>query len=45
MAVAAAHRAAPVMREMTLDQRASILRKVSEKVLAKRDELATALSS
>jgi acyl-CoA reductase-like NAD-dependent aldehyde dehydrogenase len=45
MAVAAAHRAAPVMREMTLDQRASILRKVSDKVLAKRDELATALSS
>ena len=45
MAVAAAHRAAPVMREMTLDQRASILRQVSDKVLARRDELATALSS
>jgi acyl-CoA reductase-like NAD-dependent aldehyde dehydrogenase len=44
-AVAAAHSAARVMRELTLDERAAILRKTSEAVLARREELCLALSS
>jgi acyl-CoA reductase-like NAD-dependent aldehyde dehydrogenase len=44
-AVRAAASAAPVMREMTRDQRAIILRRVSDAVLERRDALATAVSS
>ena len=44
-AVAAAWDAAPVMRELTLAERAAILRKVHDKALERMDSLALALSS
>ncbi len=44
-AVAAAKAAAPIMRESTLDERATILRKAYERSLAAREELALAVSS
>jgi acyl-CoA reductase-like NAD-dependent aldehyde dehydrogenase len=44
-AVAAAHAASAVMREMTLAERATILRKAHQKVLDQIDTLALALSS
>jgi acyl-CoA reductase-like NAD-dependent aldehyde dehydrogenase len=44
-AVEAAAAAAPAMREMTLDERAGILRKAHGKVLERREELARAISS
>ena len=44
-AVAAAVAAAPVMKEMTLDQRAVILRKVHQTVLERADALALVLCS
>ena len=44
-AVAAARAAAPVMRAMTLAERAAILRRVHETVLARSEALALALSS
>jgi len=42
-AVAAASAAAPLMREMSRDERATILRRAYEKMLAARDELAMAV--
>ena len=44
-AVDAAYSAARVMREFTLDERAVILRKSSDMLLARREELSLALSS
>jgi acyl-CoA reductase-like NAD-dependent aldehyde dehydrogenase len=44
-AVEAAAAAAPVMRELTLDERAAILRKAYAKVLERREDLAWAVSS
>jgi acyl-CoA reductase-like NAD-dependent aldehyde dehydrogenase len=44
-AVQAAHNAARVMRELTLDERAGILRSARDKVLERSEELAMALSS
>src|SRR3989442_5127076 len=44
-AVAAAAAAAPIMREMTLDERSSILRKAHQKLLDGRGEMALAVSS
>ena len=44
-AVAAAWDAAPVMRELTLSERAAILRQAHDRVLERRDPLALALSS
>src|SRR5262245_11196736 len=44
-AVAAAVTAAPVMREMTLDERSTILRKAQQKLIEHRDEMALAVSS
>src|SRR5215470_691932 len=43
-AVAAAKTAAPIMREMTLDERSTILRKAYARLLERRDEMATAIS-
>jgi acyl-CoA reductase-like NAD-dependent aldehyde dehydrogenase len=43
-AVAAASAAAPAMREMTRDERATILRRACEKMLAAREELAMAVT-
>ena len=45
MAVAQASAAAPVMREMTRDERAIILRRACEKMLASREELAMAVTN
>jgi acyl-CoA reductase-like NAD-dependent aldehyde dehydrogenase len=44
-AVAAAVAAAPIMREMTLDERSTILRKAHQRLLDRRDEMAMAVSS
>src|SRR5216684_7122176 len=44
-AVAAAVAAAPIMREMTLDERSTILRKAHQRLLERRDEMAMAVSS
>src|SRR4051812_34479813 len=44
-AIAAAVAAAPVMREMTLDERSVILRKAQQKLLEQREEMALAVSS
>lgn len=44
-AVEAALAAAPVMREMTLAERAGVLRKAYDKVVERREELAQAVSS
>jgi acyl-CoA reductase-like NAD-dependent aldehyde dehydrogenase len=44
-AVAAAVAAAPIMREMTLDERSTILRKAYHRLLERRDEMAMAVSS
>ena len=44
-AVTAAVAAAPIMREMTLDERSTILRKAYQKLLDARDEMAMAVSS
>ena len=44
-AVMAAVAAAPLMREMTLDERSTILRKAYQKLLDHRDEMAMAVSS
>ena len=44
-AVAAALRAAPVMRALTLDERAAILRNGSDKLAARAEEMALAVSS
>ena len=44
-AVAAAVAAAPIMREMTLDERSTILRKAYQALLDDRDEMAMAVSS
>src|SRR6202165_4573443 len=44
-AVAAAVAAAPIMREMTLDERSTILRKAYQRLLDRRDEMAMAVSS
>jgi acyl-CoA reductase-like NAD-dependent aldehyde dehydrogenase len=44
-AISAAVAAAPVMREMTLDERSTILRKAYQKLLDHRDEMAMAISS
>src|SRR5262245_8590139 len=44
-AISAAVAAAPVMREMTLDERSTILRKAHQKLLEHRDEMALAVSS
>jgi acyl-CoA reductase-like NAD-dependent aldehyde dehydrogenase len=44
-AVAAAASAAPLMREMTLDERSVILRRAYEKLLERRDDMALAVSS
>ena len=44
-AVAAAVAAAPLMREMTLDERANILRKAYYRLLERRDEMAMAVCS
>ncbi len=44
-AIAAAVAAAPIMREMTLDERSTILRKAYQKLLDDRDEMAMAVSS
>ncbi|MGH9721292.1 MAG: aldehyde dehydrogenase family protein, partial [Bryobacteraceae bacterium] len=44
-AVAAAAAAAPVMREMTLDERSTILRKAHTRLSERRDEMALAISS
>lgn len=45
MAVAAASAAAPAMREMTRDERSTILRRAYEKMLAAREELAMAVTN
>ena len=44
-AVAAATSAAPLMREMTLDERSTILRKAHQKLLDQREPMALAVSS
>src|SRR5258708_21434585 len=44
-AVTAAVAAAPLMREMTLDERSTILRKAYQKLLDARDEMSMAVSS
>jgi len=44
-AVAAAVAAAPLMREMTLDERSIVLRKAQQKLLEQREEMALAVSS
>ncbi len=44
-AVDSARAAAPVMRELTRDERATILRRASEQAAARKDELALAVSS
>jgi acyl-CoA reductase-like NAD-dependent aldehyde dehydrogenase len=44
-AIAAAATAAPVMREMTLDERSTILRKAYYRLLERRDEMAMAVCS
>jgi acyl-CoA reductase-like NAD-dependent aldehyde dehydrogenase len=44
-AVAAATAAAPVMRELTLDERAGILRRAHRKLEERREEMAAAVSS
>src|SRR6266700_5027746 len=44
-AISAAVAAAPIMREMTLDERSNILRKAYQKLLDDRDEMAMAVSS
>ena len=44
-AVAAAAAAAPIMREMTLDERSTILRKAHQRLGEKREEMALAISS
>src|SRR6266849_6382692 len=44
-AIAAAVTAAPLMREMTLDERSTILRKAHQKLLDQREEMAMAVSS
>lgn len=44
-AIAAAAAAAPLMREMTLDERSIILRRAYEKLLERRDDMALAVSS
>jgi acyl-CoA reductase-like NAD-dependent aldehyde dehydrogenase len=44
-AIAAAAEAAPVMREMTLDERSTILRHAYDKLLERRDDMALAVSS
>src|SRR5712671_6616458 len=44
-AITAAVAAAPIMREMTLDERSTILRKAYQKLLDHRDEMAIAVSS
>src|SRR6185503_12509604 len=44
-AIAAAAAAAPIMREMTLDERSNILRKAHQKLLDQREEMALAVSS
>jgi acyl-CoA reductase-like NAD-dependent aldehyde dehydrogenase len=45
MAIAAASAAAPVMRETTRDERATILRRACDRMLAMREEFAMAVSS
>src|SRR5277367_4948745 len=44
-AISAAVAAAPLMREMTLDERSNILRKAYQKLLNRRDEMSMAISS
>src|SRR5438309_9811672 len=44
-AISAAAAAAAIMREMTLDERSTILRRASEKLLERRDDMAMAVSS
>lgn len=44
-AVDAASKAAPVMREMTREERSAILRRAHQEMLERRDALATAISS
>ncbi|MGH9674346.1 MAG: aldehyde dehydrogenase family protein [Bryobacteraceae bacterium] len=44
-AVASARKAAPVMRELTLDGRAAILRRVHQTVIERKSDLALAISS
>src|SRR4051794_37745030 len=44
-AITAAVAAAPIMREMTLDERSTILRKAYQKLLDDRDKMAMAVSS
>ncbi len=44
-AIAAAFAAAPVMRELTRDERSVILRSASERLLAEREEMAAAISN
>jgi acyl-CoA reductase-like NAD-dependent aldehyde dehydrogenase len=44
-AVSAAVAAAPLMREMSLDERSTILRTAGEKMLARKDDMALAVSS
>src|ERR1043165_9429164 len=44
-AIAAALQAAPLMREMSLDERSTILRRAHEKLLERRDDMALAVSS
>ncbi|HUQ93296.1 MAG TPA: aldehyde dehydrogenase family protein [Bryobacteraceae bacterium] len=43
-AVASAKAAAPVMREMSLDERAAILRKAGDRLMARKDEFGKAIS-
>src|SRR5438128_3717432 len=44
-AIEAAAAAAPIMREMTLDERSTILRRAYQKLLDKREDMALAVSS
>src|SRR5713226_9868936 len=44
-AITAAMAAAPIMREMSLDERSTILRKAHQKLLDQREEMAMAVSS
>src|SRR4051812_32409401 len=44
-AISAAAATAPIMREMTLDERSTILRRAYEKLLQNRDDMALAVSS
>lgn len=44
-AIAAAMAAAPIMRELTLDERSTILRKAYSRLLERRDEVAAAVCS